>query len=113
MSFTDLLSIAFGNLMRLRLRTTLTTAGVVIAIAAFVAMLSFGAGNQKRINEQFEKFGLLYTMQVFPERTDAETPQVRPLDDSALAQLSAIPGVQLAFPLNAMEVEVLWNDTAL
>jgi hypothetical protein len=54
MIFRDLVSISTGNLKRLKLRTSLTAAGVVIAIATFVAMVSFGAGNQKYMSEQFE-----------------------------------------------------------
>jgi ABC-type antimicrobial peptide transport system permease subunit len=113
LNFSDLLAIAAGNLLRLRLRTVLTTAGVVIAIAAFVAMLSFGAGNQKLVSDQYEKFGLLYTMQVYPQRADGDTKDVRPLDDSALADLALVPGVRIAFPLEAISVEIPWQDTVL
>ena len=44
MTLRDLLAIAGSNLWRLKLRTFLTIAGVVIAIAAFVAMLSYSTG---------------------------------------------------------------------
>ena len=37
----DMLRISAGNLRRLKLRSTLTISGIVIAIGAFVTMLSF------------------------------------------------------------------------
>ena len=111
MKFGDLLSIARRNLLKLKLRTVLTVAGVVIAIGAFVSMLSFGAGNQQLISEQYDKFGLFFTMQVFKQRTDADSTKPRPLDRSALSLLSEVPGVQMAYPFDATPVDVIARDT--
>ncbi len=66
MTVRDLLQDAAGNLWRMKLRATLTIAGVLIAIAAFVSMLSFGAGMQKTIADNFEAMGLFTTMYVYP-----------------------------------------------
>ena len=71
MTFRDFVEVSTGNLWRMKLRTFLTISGVVIAIAAFVSMLSFGAGNQKYVKEQFDKLGLFSTMQVYP-KTNSE-----------------------------------------
>ena len=65
MNFRDLVSISTGNLWRMKLRTFLTASGVVIAIGAFVSMLSFGAGMQENIAGEFQKLGLLNTMLVY------------------------------------------------
>ena len=73
MTFTDFVAVSTGNLWRMKLRTFLTVSGVVIAIAAFVSMLSFGAGNQRYITKQFEELGLLTTMQVYP-KTNSDKP---------------------------------------
>lgn len=113
MTRRDLLEIALSNLTRLRLRTFLTVSGVVIAVGAFVAMLSFGAGNQQRVQEQYEKFGLLYTMQVFPDDERPDSLPERPLDDSALALLQAIPGVNLAYPLDRVSLDTRFSDTTV
>jgi len=110
MTARDLLSIAGSNLLRMKLRTSLSVAGVVIAVGAFVAMLSFGAGNQQLIAEQYDRFGLFFTMQVYPAR-DHDTSQVRLLDDLALEELAAIPGVRFAYPLEAFGVEVRMGDS--
>ena len=66
MTVRDLLQNAAGNLWRMKLRAILTIAGVLIAIAAFVSMLSFGAGMQKTIADNFEAMGLFTTMYVYP-----------------------------------------------
>jgi ABC-type lipoprotein release transport system permease subunit len=112
MIFRDLLAISAGNLRRMRLRTSLTVSGVVIAIAAFVSMVSFGAGNQKYISEQFENLGLFTMMQVYPaNRTASDTVKARTLDAAALAELSRIPGVRLAYPFDAITVTAAMGDS--
>lgn len=111
MTSYDLIRAAGENLWRLRLRSSLTIAGIVIAIGAFVAMLSFGAGNKKQLDDQFEKFGLLTTMNVYPKSDKDDSTHTAVLDDSALVQLSAIPGVRLAYPLRSFLVTVAVGDT--
>jgi ABC-type antimicrobial peptide transport system permease subunit len=115
MIFRDLLAISTGNLRRLKLRTSLTAAGVVIAIGTFVAMVSFGAGNQKYMSEQFEALGLFSTMQVYPPDKTAAADSVAPrvLDAAALAELSRIPGVRLAYPFDAITASVALNDSTV
>ncbi len=110
MTARALLSIAGNNLLRMKLRTSLSVAGVVIAVGAFVARLSFGAGNQQLIAEQYDRFGLFFTMQVYPAR-DHDTSQVRLLDDQALEELASIPGVRFAYPLEAFDVEMRLGDS--
>jgi ABC-type lipoprotein release transport system permease subunit len=111
MKFRDLLDIAARNLLKLKLRTFLTIAGVVIAIAAFVAMLSFGAGNQRLVTEQYEKFGLFFTMQVYPREPESDTISPPLLDTAAVTQLGLIPGVRLAYPFDPISVQVTVGDT--
>jgi putative ABC transport system permease protein len=113
MRLLDSLSISGGNLTRLKLRTSLTIAGVVIAIATFVAMLSFGAGNQRYVEEQFEKLGLFNTVQVYPISAEPETDSVPPrgLDRAALEELSKLPGVRLAYPFEAFTATATLGDS--
>ena len=113
MNVGDLLSIAIGSLQRMKLRTFLTVSGVVIAIAAFVAMLSFGAGMQDNISRDFDELGLLSTIQVFCGGSDgdSDSTSVRALDDETVDLLSQLPGVNLAYPLDAFPVTVAIADT--
>jgi putative ABC transport system permease protein len=114
MTFRDLAVISTGNLWRMKLRAVLTISGVLIAIAAFVSMVSFGAGNQQYIEEQFNKLGLFTTMQVYPKREKDATdslPVVK-IDREALGRLSEIPGVNLVYPYDAFSVNVGIGDTS-
>ena len=115
MTFRDLAVISTGNLLRMKLRATLTISGVLIAIAAFVSMVSFGAGNQEYVETEFNKLGLFTTMQVYPKREeDAKDslPSAK-LDHEALEKLGAIPGVNLVYPFDVMGVAAAVGDTVL
>ncbi|UCD18553.1 MAG: ABC transporter permease [Candidatus Zixiibacteriota bacterium] len=115
MIIRDLLAVATGNLWRMKLRAFLTISGVVIAIAAFVAMLSFGAGMQKNIAEQFNELGLFSTIQIYPRgaRAANHTDKAAVLDDHAVAAIAALPGVQLAYPFDEFSVTVTVADTQI
>jgi putative ABC transport system permease protein len=65
MIFREFWSLALGNLWRLKLRSILTITGVMVGIGALVSMLSFGNGMEKNVSGEFQKMGLLRTMQVF------------------------------------------------
>lgn len=101
MTLGDALGMAAGNLWRLKLRAGLTVAGVVIAVGALVAMLSFGAGNHRLIASQAERLGLLNTVQVRPSAPE-DSLQAPPLDAAALERFAALPGVRLAYPLDSI-----------
>ena len=108
MKFRDLLDISIGNLWRMKLRAFLTIAGVVIAIGAFVAMLSFGAGNRRIITDQVHELGLLFTMQIYPGEEADSAAAV--LDRAAVERIAKLPGVQLAFPFKSFPVTVTLGD---
>lgn len=112
MKFRDQLEIAFGALVRQKLRTLLTLSGVVIAIAAFVSMLSFGAGIQANVQKEYDDLGLFHTMQVYPPRTDTAMADTAVLDEDAMAEFLRIPGVNLAYPFDNYDIEVQVKDTS-
>jgi len=115
MTFRDMLEISLGNLRRMKLRAFLTISGIVIAIGAFVAMLSFAAGNYKYINDRYQEFGLFSTMTVYPveKEENSDTTKAAILDRAALEKLSNIPGVRLAYPYDAFETIVTVDDTTI
>ena len=118
MTFHDLLDLSIGSLWRIKLRAVLTIAGVVIAIATFVAMLSFAAGNQKWVARGYNELGLLTRINVTPKggrgheqgpgedarRAAADTAKAAVLDENAVRALAKIPGVQLAYPFVEFDV---------
>ena len=120
MTLRDVFDIAVDNLWRMKLRAFLTIAGVVIAIGAFVAMVSFGAGAQQNISAEYAKLGLFTTMQVYPGPPDnSDTEAVVPpdslpkLNDSAVARFQRLPGVTLAYPYASMRVSFVLDDDTL
>ena len=116
MTFRDLVFISTGNLRRMKLRTFLTSAGVLIAIAAFVSMLSFGAGSQQNIEQQFNKLGLFTTMHVYPKdrsKNSDDSGSSPKLDKDAIERISKIPGVNLIYPYDAFSVDVSIGDTTV
>lgn len=112
MTLRDRLTISTGNLWRMKLRALLTISGVLIAIAAFVSMLSFGAGNQAYVEAEFNKLGLFSTMQVYPANK-ADTASMRKLDRAAIERLAAVPGVNLVYPYDALSVKISIGDSTL
>jgi putative ABC transport system permease protein len=111
MIFRDFLEISVGNLWRMKLRACLTISGVLIAIAALVSMVSFGAGNQQNIQDHFNRFGLFSTIQVYP-RSEGDS-LFAPLDGAALIELARVPGVRLVYPYKTFEVTVRSADSVI
>ena len=114
MIFRDLVTMPLGNLWRIKLRSALTISGVMIAIGTFVAMLSFGAGNEQYVTEQWEKLGLFNTMYVYPLREDSDndTTQNATLNDSAIVSLALLPGVEFAYPFASFDVTAIIDDSS-
>ena len=124
MRISDYVGQAGGNLWKKKLRTFLTTAGVVIGVGALVCMFAFGQGIQRNVTNQFNKLDLFNYINVFPgggagrprdhydpddqhgpvhpkqrgrRAQDPNRPAPR-LDAQALERIRAIPGVEAAFP---------------
>jgi putative ABC transport system permease protein len=114
MTLRDLIEATLHNLWRIKLRAILTTSGVIIAIATFVAMLSFAAGNQRYFSTAFNEFGLLNQMSVTPKgRNAADTTTAAVLDEAAIENISRIPGVRLAYPYSSFRVKAAVLDTVV
>ncbi|HEY6192114.1 MAG TPA: FtsX-like permease family protein [Bacteroidota bacterium] len=119
MTARDLLAISAGNLWRMKLRTGLTIAGIVIAIAAFVSMVSFGAGTKENIDRQFRELGLLTTIQVYPQRRPNEPEGLNAalnsarLDAAATERIGKIPGVLLVYPYDLFSVKLRLGDSLI
>jgi len=115
MRFRDHLELSLSNLWKVKLRTLLTTAGVVVGIGALVSMMSFGTGMQKNVTETFKSLDLFNSITVFPagsgpggadpDRPNPRQPRRIPagtakavLDDRALDAIARIPGVETVYP---------------
>lgn len=95
--------IAWGSLLANRLRAFLTVLGVIIGVAAVVALLSIGRGSQAAITTQIESLGVNLLF-VLPGSTNEEG--VRTATGSA-ATLTLDDAYALADPANAPSVALV------
>jgi putative ABC transport system permease protein len=110
MRLSDYIDQSFSNLWRRKLRTFLTTFGVIIGIGALVCMIAYGKGIQKNISESFNQMELFNYISVFTEsslsrlgfrdnlgRQRAERDSEAVLDDDVLVKIKGMKGVEAAF----------------
>jgi putative ABC transport system permease protein len=100
------LSMAWENMKQRKLRTTLTTLGVLIGITAILAVTSLGEGFRTMVTEQIEYFELDVVM-VMPSMLD---PQAKPyLTHEDAQNISQIDKVTVATPV-MQTMTVLYNE---
>jgi putative ABC transport system permease protein len=114
----DLLRLIFGNLSRRKARVALTAIGVVIGTAAVVILVSLAIGLQRNANEQLYGIGDLTQIQVMPTYggemvymgggggggpVKTEPEQTAVLNNAALEDLRAIPGVEWVIPRDFLQ----------
>lgn len=107
MRFDDLVRIVFRNLNRVRVRTLLTTLGVIIGVAAIVTLLSVALGFQESITGQLEGIGDVNQITVMRPRFGpgmvrggggVAQSERKLLDDEAIEEIETIEGVQTVIP---------------
>ncbi|MHC4889043.1 MAG: ABC transporter permease, partial [Planctomycetota bacterium] len=112
MRISDYIEQSFSNLCKKKLRTILTTSGVMIGIGALVSMFSFGKGVQKNVTDRFKEVELFNYVTVFPRSEEIQTeqssqePEAEPkesrqvsvLDDDFIQEVAKIKGVEAVFP---------------
>ncbi|GFP29108.1 putative ABC transport system permease protein [Candidatus Hakubella thermalkaliphila] len=101
---SDLFRMVLTNLKRMRLRTALTAAGVIIGTAAIVTMVGIGSGLQKTTREQFESEATLTQISVFRGSFSRGGPFVSSTEESdalnkkAIDRIKDIEGVEAVVP---------------
>ena len=122
MRLSDLLQMGLANLWRTRLRTFLTTLGVIIGIGALVAMVSFGTGMQKNVTQIFYDNDLFTSLRVLPVKIDlnralsgdvgaamGSMKSAQTINDTTLQILRLMPEVSIAFPEIVFSVKVRYR----
>ena len=124
MRLNDLILLGFSNLWNTKLRTILTTLGVVIGIGALSSMVSFGTGMEKNITETFKENELFTSLHVTPGKIDLEGLSEGDisgligsvgssrtiLDDSVLKKIRRIEEVEIAYPEFTFEAKIRLFD---
>lgn len=103
MSTLELLRLIRSNLLRMKFRVLMTSAGVFIGTAAVVLLLSLGAGLQQSVIDSFGNIGDLTTMTVnapgnFFGGVEGVSNDVV-LNDRKIAEFAELPSVVAATPL--------------
>ncbi|WP_139492133.1 ABC transporter permease [Brevibacillus dissolubilis] len=109
MKLLDSLRIVWRNLWRMKLRTILTSVGVMIGTAAIVAMISLSLGLRENAVKSLENFGNLTEMDVQPAymSPDGQTPippeQMKKLNYQAVQELKQIEGIESVIPVKSLQ----------
>ncbi len=102
MSFTETLRIALRALTANKLRAVLTMLGIIIGVAAVIALMSIGRGVERFVTDEFQGIGsnLLFVFPGGPETQGPPQPgrnREKPLtnaDVTVLSQSDRLPGVE-------------------
>lgn len=122
MRIADFFQLAWRNLQRNRTRSLMTSLGVMIGVAALLALLGYGIGLQQNARGEFEALDLYNTLRVTSSpslfqqsvaesdslsyKTDWMVEDPIPLTDSLLHVIAQHPRVLAAYPELAFPVEL-------
>src|SRR5881394_1040829 len=109
------LRIALRSLKVNKLRTALTMLGIMIGVAAVIAMVSVGAGAQARVAEQIQSLGSNLIIALSGSSNAAgvrlgQGSQVTITEDDAGAIAREIPAVQVAAPSSRGNAQVVYGN---
>jgi putative ABC transport system permease protein len=123
MRFGDAFRSALDALRSHALRSILTMLGIVIGVAAVIAMVSVGGGAREQVNEQIKSLGANLIM-VVPGNVTTQGVRMGAgqssalTDEDAKAIMAEIPSIQAAAPLVRGGVQIVagganWSTTAM
>ena len=123
MKIVDAFGMGIHNLRRSKLRTILTTLGVVIGIGTLSSMISFGVGMEANVLDTFKNNELFNSLTITERSIDMDevmsgnvqsalqdTSKASPLNDSTLAIIRNIKTVEIAYPEISIPVRAEFAD---
>ncbi len=118
MRLVESLRVALSALLANRLRSALTMLGIVIGVAAVIALVSLGQGFQRYVNNQFQALGsnLIMVFPANPGGPNARTVKPKPLtmdDARAIANPIYVSDVQAVAPEFSVSSTVTANANSL
>ncbi|MFC3208064.1 ABC transporter permease [Aquamicrobium soli] len=108
--------LALFSVKRNALRSFLTLLGIVIGVAAVIAMLTIGNGTTEKVKADISKLGsnLLVVYSGRPGGPGANDTTVRPLNDKDVAALTAhLTGARAIAPASQKQVRVIFGTQNL
>jgi putative ABC transport system permease protein len=105
------LQLAWRELRANLMRSILTTLGIIVGVAAVVAVVTLGQGLTQRITADISQLGrnLLFVLPFTPQRTGPATPQTPFTEGDALAIQRDISGVAGVAPTAAKQVTAVYS----
>jgi macrolide transport system ATP-binding/permease protein len=114
LSWVDTARMGGRSVVRRKLRTTLSSAGVAIGIAAMAIIVSFSTGVQDSLTNAFAITGQLDQVSIGSGSFGLADPsKLKPLNRAALSQLAALPHVKDAYGSVEMEGTLASGSTTL
>jgi putative ABC transport system permease protein len=118
MNTFELFRLAFGALAHNRLRSVLTVLGIVIGVAAVVALVSFGTSYQSYVDGQFSGIGstTLFIGSTTPTGPNAITIKPKPLtmtDAAAIADPNNVQDVVAVAPTFGVNATLVANSQSM
>jgi putative ABC transport system permease protein len=109
------LRIALRSLKVNKLRTALTMLGIMIGVAAVIAMVSVGTGAQARVAEQIQSLGSNLIIALSGSSNQAgvrlgQGSQTTITEDDAIAISREVPAVQVAAPSSRGNAQVVYGN---
>src|SRR5215468_7421541 len=114
MKLVETIRLAVQSLRVNRVRSALTTLGIVLGVAALVCMVAVGEGARSQVSDKISKLG---TNLLFIEPYSYAAGARHALtEDDAAAMLREVPGVQVSAPIIWGKVQVIagnrhWGTT--
>ncbi|CAM5427353.1 putative ABC transport system permease protein [Aquamicrobium terrae] len=108
--------LALRSVRRNALRSFLTLLGIVIGVAAVIAMLTIGSGTTQKVKADISKLGsnLLVVRAGRPAGPGMQDSVVRPLTDKDLAALTAhLSGARAIAPASQKQVRVIYGTESI
>ena len=99
MKIFDQIAMCLQNLSRRKVRTALTTMGVVIGTCAIVVMISLGVGLQRSQEAMLAQMGDLTKIEIYNYSGGGMESSVPNLDDSVIEQIAAYDHVDVITPV--------------
>lgn len=118
MNAFELVKLALMALIHNRLRSLLTILGIVIGVAAVIALVSFGQSYQKYVDSQFQGIGAstLFISSSRPTGPNAQTIKPQPLtmaDVQAIADPQNVPEVAAVAPVYNVNGTLVANSETM
>ena len=111
--FTDYFKLAWENIIHRKLRSWLTVIGIVIGIAAVVALISLGQGVKKVITDEFTKIGTdkIFVLPAggFSSGPPGSSIGINPLTEHDLEVIRRSKGVNQASGLLDKPAKIIYN----